>query len=146
MFRRATPLVAAVFVASLAACGGTGTGAFAPIAMTACDWIAVETPTAVAAARSCKLSAGATADIAAARATCSASTPAGVVRDTCPATGGTGLVGCCSASVGHLRVSWCYYDAELYPASVLSYACRNTIGDDGDPAVWTTTVPNPRLP
>lgn len=129
-----------VAVALLAACGtggsaqtltGSGSGA--------CDWTAVATSTAsVTYPRACEWASGPAIEIEPMKAQCAGSDPAAVVRTTCPSTGGNGLVGCCTYPWSDLLLTWCYYDAALYAGR--ETRCRSTT-INGDPAVWTTTVP-----
>jgi hypothetical protein len=102
----------------------------------ACDWTALVTSTAPR-YRECLQATGPAAAVDEQAASCAPSS--GVLRGACPATGGTGLVGCCSVQQFGLATSTCYYDARYAAAET---ACRNTTVN-GDPAVWTTTVPAP---
>lgn len=129
-----------VSAAVLAACGGGSTAAGTMTA--ACDWTALADTTAQQ-YRKCQQVTGPSSEIQPALGACASGTEGvapGVVRSTCPADGGTGLVGCCSYPAFGLGVTWCYYDAARYPT--VAGACR-ALTVDGDPAVWTTTVPVP---
>lgn len=138
MIRRAVP--AALAVAFLAACGDSTAGPpLMDTSFAACDWTTVATTSAtVSHPRACQQVLGPVAEIEAGKPQCTSSSPAAVVRDTCPATGGAGLVGCCTYRAYGLLMTWCYYDPTLYPG--VEARCRN-LTVDGDPAVWTTTVP-----
>jgi hypothetical protein len=133
MTARASILV----VALLAACGGGGSGGGTTGTQTAaCDWTAIDTN------QRCQQATGPAAEIQSGSADCAAL--GGVLRAICPATGGAGLVGCCSYPEFGLAMTWCYYDATLYATRAAS--CRALTIDVGghlEPAVWTTTVPVP---
>jgi hypothetical protein len=134
---------AAVAAVLLAACGGGGSSGTASGTMTAaCDWTAIASTTA-SQYRKCQQATGPSSDIQPELGSCvsgTGSVPAGVLRTTCPPAGGTGLVGCCSYPAFGLAMTWCYYDAVRY--STVEGSCH-ALTVDGEPAVWTTTVPIP---
>jgi hypothetical protein len=139
MFQRFA--LAAVTAAVLAACGG-GSNVTQGTETAACDWTAL-VDTNASTYRKCQQATGPSAEIEPGRASCASGTatvPAGVVRATCPDTGGAGLQGCCSYPMYGLAMTFCYYDAAHYP-TVRSTCESSTV--NGDPAVWTTTVPVP---
>lgn len=128
-------VLAAVGAALLAGCGAADK--VVGDKTVACDWTAVATPGAEH-YRSCVQVSGPAAAVDSQTPRLDCVPTGGVLRSACPSTGAPALLGCCSNQQLGVAMATCYYDALVYVA--MPAACPLLIVE-GDPSVWTSTVP-----